>query len=151
MREAGRSSAQRLQTNSSTMTGTELYAAEDSIPDFTTAKSVMNMLQRHASLTDGFVCKSTAGRVVRLIQNYDSDVFTDEPEQLPAQWAFVWSQDPKKALPFISSSTSPYNKLDCCTFNGHVWQSGQDTNVWEPGTVNIKWTDLGTIESVMGS
>ncbi len=38
---------------------------------------------------------------------------------------------------------------NCCTHNGHVWQSGQDNNVWEPGTVNVKWTDLGSIEEVM--
>ena len=28
---------------------------------------------------------------------------------------------------------------------------GQDNNVWEPGTVNVKWADLGTIEEVMGA
>ena len=32
----------------------------------------------------------------------------------------------------------------------HVWQSGQDTNTWAPGTINIKWTDLGTVEEVQG-
>lgn len=151
MKETGMLSAKKLQEASSTMSGTELYAADSSIPDFVAAKALKNMLERHASKTDGFICKSSAGSVVRLIQNYDSDIYTDEPEKLPAQWAFVWSQDPKKALPFFSLSTSPYNTLDCCTFNNHVWQSGQDNNVWEPGTINVKWTDLGTIESVMGS
>ena len=74
-----------------------------------------------------------------------------EPEELPAQWGFYWSDDPKKALPFVAMSTSPYMTGNCCTHNGHVWQSGQDNNVWEPGTVNVKWTDLGTIEEVMGA
>ena len=34
--------------------------------------------------------------------------------------------------------------------NGKVWESLVANNVWEPGTVNVKWTDLGTIEEVMG-
>ena len=102
-------------------------------------------MNRKAGQTDGFVCKSTAGRIVRLIQNYDSDVLTAEPEKLPAQWRFVWSTDPAKAQPFISLSTSPYATGDCCTHDGHVWRSGQDGNVWAPGTVGVKWDDLGAI------
>ena len=33
----------------------------------------------------------------------------------------------------------------------HVYRSGQDGNVWLPRTVNIQWTDLGTVEEVMGN
>lgn len=151
MRESGLRAAQQLQENSSTMDGTALYAAEDSIPDFKAAVAAKNMLNRKAGQTDGFVCRSTAGRVVRLIQNYDSSIYTQEPEELPAQYRFVWSKDPKKALPFISLSTSPYATGECCTSDGHVWSSGQDGNVWAPGTTGVKWTDLGTIEEVMGT
>ena len=43
------------------------------------------MLERKA----GFVCRSTAGRVVRLLQPYDSTIYnTQEPEELEAQWGF---------------------------------------------------------------
>lgn len=149
MRKTGLSAAADFQVRSVDMTGTEMYQEEDFIPDFQAAKAAKNMLERKAGQEDGFVCKSTAGRVVRLIQNYDSEVYTQEPEDLPAQWRFVWSTDPEKALPFISISTSPYATGDCCTFGGHVWRSGQDGNVWEPGTINVKWDDLGTIEDVM--
>ena len=128
----------------------ELYAAEGSIPDFQAAKAAKNMLQRKAGEKDGFVCRSSAGRVVRLIQVYDSDTYPEEPENLPAQWRFVWSTDPKKALPFIELTTSPYATGDCCTYDGHVWRSGQDTHTWAPGSVGVKWDDLGTIEEVMG-
>ena len=98
----------------------------------------------------GFVCKSTAGRVVRLLQVYDSDIYTQEPEELSAQWGFVWSTDPAHALPFVAISTSPYNTGECCAHGGHVWRSGQDGNVWEPGTANVKWDDLGPVEGVSG-
>lgn len=150
MREYGMRWAQDLQETSEGMTGTELYEKEDYIPDFSAAVAKKNMLERKAGKTDGFLCRSSAGRIVRLIQNYNSDTYPQEPEELPAQWGFYWSDDPKKALPFVAMSTSLYNTGDCCTHNGHVWRSGQDNNVWESGTVNVKWTDLGTIEEVMG-
>ncbi len=144
-RQRGYEAAKAVQAASETMTGTELNAVDDRIPSFVAACKTKNMMDRKAGQADGFVCKSSAGRVVRLIQNYDSSVYTDEPEELPAQWRFVWSTDPNKALPFIALSTSPYATGDCCTHDGHVWRSGQDGNVWEPGTVGVKWDDLGEI------
>ena len=130
MKEKGKLDATDLQTRSAGMTGTELYAEDGKIPSFAAAVARKNMLERKV----GFVCRSTAGRVVKLLQNYDSTVYPQEPEDLPAQWGFQWSTDPKKALPFIALSTSPYAKDDCCTHDGHVWRSGQDNNVWAPGT-----------------
>ena len=87
----------------------------------------------------GFVCKSTAGRVVRLIQNYDSDIYPQEPEELPAQWGFVWSTDPAKALPFIVLSTSPYMTGDCCTEEGIAYRSVMDNNIHAPGAYPAGW------------
>ena len=151
LRRAGKSAAVNLQAESPSMNGTELCAAEEYIPDFQAAKAAKNMLERKAGQKDGFVCRSSAGRVVRLLQVYDSEIYPQEPEELPAQWGFYWSDDPKKALPFIAMATSPYMTGNCCTFDGHVWRSGQDDNVFEPGAVGAQWTDLGTIEEVMGA
>lgn len=64
-------------------------------------------------MTDGFICKYSAGRVVRLIHNYDSEAYPDEPEKLAAQWGSVWNQNPDKAKPFIALATSPYMNGDC--------------------------------------
>ena len=138
MQQAGLSQAQAIQAQASGMTGTELYAQEDYIPDFQAAKAAKNMLER----SPGFVCRSTAGRVVRLLQVYDSTVYTQEPEDLPAQWGFVWSTDPAKALPFIAMSTSPYDTGECCTENGHVYRSTMDNNVWAPSGYPDGWEDL---------
>ena len=150
MRRYGLTEAKKLQENSATMTGTELYDSENFIPDFRAAVEIKNMLDRHAGTTDGFVCRSTAGRVCRLLQPYDSTIYTDEPENLPAQWGFAWSTDPDKALPFVELATSPYNTGDCCTYPAedetiHVYRSGQDGNVWPPRTLNVQWTDLGPV------
>lgn len=145
MYDKGKADAADLQERSSTMTGTQLYAEEEKIPDFQAAKAVMNMLQRPV----GFVCRSSAGRVVKLLQVYDSDTYPQEPEELAAQWGFVWSKDPRKALPFIQLSTSTYATGECCTAAGHVWRSKQDGVNWSPETNPEFWDDLGTIEEVM--
>lgn len=134
----GHEAAQYIQTNADSMTGTELYAADDRIPSFEKALKKANMLDRPA----GFTCKSTAGRIVRLIQPYDSTVYTQEPEELPAQWGFKWSTDPKKALPFISISTSPYNTGECCSVNGMVYRSAMDNNVWSPVDYPSGWEEV---------
>lgn len=139
MRKSGKAVAESLQTDAANMTGTELYAAEDYIPDFAAAVAKKNMLERKAGMTDGFVCRSSAGRVVRLIQNYDSSIYTQEPEDLPAQWGFVWSTDPEKALPFVAISTSPYMTGDCCTENDIVYRSTIDNNVWAPSAYPQGW------------
>lgn len=148
LKRNGLAAAKILQEKAAEMTGTELYAEEEYIPDFQAACKKQNMLTRKASMTDGFVCRSTAGHVVRLLQNYDSTVYVHEdgtpwePEELPAQWGFKWSTDPAKARPFIAVSTSPYNTGECCTHDGKTWRSGQDGNVWEPGTPNVKWEEV---------
>lgn len=137
-RQRGRAAAQEIQTKSPEMTGTELYAADDRIPRFAAACVKLNMLERPV----GFVCKSTAGRVVRLLQVYDSTIYTQEPEELPAQWGFVWSTDPAKALPFVAISTSPYNTGECCTEDGKTYRSKYDGNVHAPSAWPDGWEEV---------
>ena len=127
-----------VQAKADDMTGTELYAVDDRIPAFLAAREKKNMADRNI----GFVCKSTAGRVVRLIQPYDSDIYTAEPEELPAQWGFKWSTAPKKALPFVALSTSPYMIGDCCLdTEGKAKRSTIDNNVWAPEDYPAGWED----------
>lgn len=137
-RQRGRVAAQEVQSRASEMTGTELNAVDDRIPRFAEAVKKMNMKDRLV----GFVCKSTAGRVVKLIQPYDSNIYTAEPEELSAQWGFVWSTDPAKALPFIALSTSPYNEGECCTENGAVYRSNMSGNVWAPSAYPSGWNKV---------
>ena len=134
----GLADAADLQSRAPEMDGTALYAEEDKIPDFQAARQAKNMLQRAA----GFICRSTAGRVVRLLQVYDSTIYPGEPETLPAQWGFVWSKDPRKALPFIALSTSPYGKGECCTEGGKIYRSTIDNNVWAPSAYPRGWEEV---------
>lgn len=134
----GQLAAQQLQDQAGTMTGTELYAADDRIPRFCAAAAKKNMLERPV----GFVCKSSAGRVVKLLQPYDSGIYTAEPEELSAQWGFLWSTDPEKALPFVALSTSPYMTGDCCTEGGKVYRSRIDGNIWGPMAYRQGWEEV---------
>ena len=138
MYKQGRADALDLQARAPLLTGTELNAEDSKIPAFQTAKERMNMLDRSA----GFVCKSSAGRVVKLLQPYDSNIYPQEPEQLSAQWGFVWSDDPAKALPFISLSTSPYMTGNCCTENGITYRSRIHNNVWAPSGYPAGWEQV---------
>lgn len=142
MKAQGLADATDLQTRASEMDGTALYAEQQKIPDFQAAKAKANMLTRKAGQDDGFVCRSTAGRVVRLIQAYDSNTYPQEPEELPAQWGFVWSNDPADALPFVAMSTSPYQTGNCCTKNGKVYRSTIDDNVWAPSAYPQGWDEV---------
>ena len=135
MYEEGQRNALDFQERSASMTGTEMYAQEEKIPEFKSAVKKQNMLERKA----GFVCKSTVGRVVVLLQPYDSTIYTEEPEKYPSMWGFKWSDDPKKALPFIAISTSPYMKRNCCTEEGIVYRSKMDNNVWSPSDYPQAW------------
>lgn len=135
MYEEGRRQALDLQQRSGSLSGTQLNAEDALIPGFQAAKQTMNMLLRDP----GFVCKSSAGRVVKLLQVYDSNIYPQEPEELPTQWGFVWSTDPAKARPFVAMSTSPYMKGDCCTENGSTYRSRIDNNVWAPSAYPAGW------------
>ncbi len=135
MRDYGKMKALDLQLQAPDMSNTELVAQADFIPRFVNARATLNMLQR----TAGFVCQSSAGRVVRLVQPYDSDVYTGEPEELPAQWGFVWSTDPDKALPFVAVATSPYMIGDCCTESEQIWRCVVDNTVHAPSAYPDAW------------
>lgn len=139
MRRSGKLIAAELQNRSFDMTGTALNGEKDFLPEFKAAAKKMNMLNRPV----GFVCKSSAGRVVKLLQPYDSTIFTQEAEELPAQWGFVWSDDPAHALPFVAMSTSPYMKGNCCTDEGKTYRSLMDNNVWRPSEYPQGWEVAG--------
>lgn len=139
MRESGRIIAKDLQNDAPDMTNAELYSHFNFFPKFNPEKQYLNY-------PVGYVCVSPSGNIVKLLQPYDSTIYTDAPEDLPSQWGFKWPTDPKYATPFVSLSTSPYMIDECCTFNGHVWRSGMNNNVWEPGTVGVSWEDLGPTE-----
>ena len=135
MKKYGKAAAEALQLKADDMTGTELYEEFAFIPSFYAACAKKNMLER----TVGFVCRSPQGRVVKLLQPYDSTIYTGEPEELPAQWGFKWSTNPKYALPYIKSAESTYGVGECCLWNDEVYASTIPNNVYSPGEYPQGW------------
>lgn len=129
LKQYGKNIATEVQNKAEEITGTELNEMADFIPSFVVACEKKNMLERKI----GFVCRSPKGRVVKLIQNYDSTIYTQEPEELLAQWRFVWSKNPKHARVFIALSTSPYDMDDCCIGSDDViYRSKINFNIYDP-------------------
>ena len=139
MQAQGKADAEKLQEKAGEMTNMELYAERYKMPAFRKVLEKTNMLQLKAGQKDGFVCVSSAGTVCRLLQNYDSAIFTGEPEKLPAQWGRVWSDDPAEAKEFTADANSPYHKGNCCMENGQVFRSKMDGNVHPPSAYPDGW------------
>ena len=133
--ELGELAAQKIQNGAKDMTNTELVANSPLTP-------VFNPTNDYLHKPAGYVCHTEDNNVWRLLQPYDSSIFTDPPQNLPAQWAPVWTQDPNDARPFVAISTAPYSKGDCCLFNGEVYRSTIDNNVWSPKNYPLGWDEL---------
>lgn len=125
MKQHGKNMAIDLQKRAPEMEGTELYSEISFIPNFNPEKQYLNY-------PIGYVCKSPSGRLVKLLQPYDSTIFIQEPEELTAQWGFYWSKNIEDALPFVSIATSPYMVGDCCEYEGIIYRSLIDNNTWSP-------------------
>ena len=138
----GREDALKIQNDATKMSGTELNAVDDRIPSFQAAIKNKNMQER----APGFVCKTTAGHVVRLLEPYDSDVLREEPEYLTDYWRFIWSKDPSKAQSFIAVLNSPYMIDECCSENGVIYASNIDNNMCPPSNSNYYWRRVGLLE-----
>lgn len=141
LKAQGKADAEALQAKAPKLSGTELNGEAAKIPLFTESCKVKNMLERPI----GFVCLSSARRVVKLLQVYDSNIYTQEPEMLPAQWGFVWSNDPAHARPFVAMSTSPYMKGNVCTWGLEIYRSKIDNNVWSPEGYPQGWELMGHV------
>ncbi len=140
MRKYGLYNAQNLQTASENMTGTEIIEQVDFIPMFSTAVNIVNR-------TAGYLVKTTAGNVCKLLSPYDSDTYPGQPEEYPSLWGFKFSTDPTQAKAFMGSSTSTYGIGECCTDapddapdDVKVYRSIYDgANVWRPTEMPSFW------------
>ena len=81
MKAQGQADALELQAKAPEMSGTEINAESGKLPLYSEAVKVKNTLDRPI----GFVCVSDAGRAVKLVQPYDSNIYTQQPEELRAQ------------------------------------------------------------------
>jgi hypothetical protein len=141
MQEYGAKRAAELQANAANMTSDELYENIDLLPMFNVAIKVKNMQERPI----GFTCRTAEGLVVRLIENYDTEVIKDEPEFVPAYYKFFYSTNPYKALPFVLNANSPYMTNEYCVEKSLVYCSTKDDNLLPPSESTDGWKLVGAI------
>lgn len=68
------------------------------------------------------------------------------PDAAPSLWAKVLSGQSGEVGEWEQPDASNgYSIGDRVTHNGHLWESTQDDNVWEPGATGAPWTDLGEV------
>lgn len=69
------------------------------------------------------------------------------PNAAPSLWALILpGQDGSGVEVGVwqqPESTNGYAEGDRVIYDGHLWESTQDDNVWRPGDVGAPWTDLG--------
>lgn len=66
------------------------------------------------------------------------------PPAVPAIWELV-QDEPDEYLPWVqpTGAHDAYNIGDRVTFNGHLWESRINANVWSPAVYPAGWLDLG--------
>lgn len=86
------------------------------------------------------------GNLVKCLQAHTSQP-NWAPNAAPSLWTLILpGQDGSGVEVGVwqqPGSTNGYSTGDRVIHAGHMWESTQDNNVWEPGAVGAPWTDLG--------
>ena len=142
-RDRGRAAALNLAARAPEMDGTAIIAEQSHIPAW----------REDAVYTDkhiGYPVQD-GDQVYTILQAHTpANNPGMRPADLPAIYSIKHTTDPARAKPYVApnGTSGMYMTGDCCTYEGHIWRSGQDNNVWVPGTPGVKWDDLGPAEEV---
>lgn len=86
------------------------------------------------------------GLLVKCLQTHTSQPDW-APNAAPSLWALVLpGQDGSGVVVGIwiqPGADNGYDEGDKELYNGHIWESTQNDNIWKPGDVGAPWTDLG--------
>lgn len=134
MRSTGESKARALRESANAMTGTEIIAQEDYVPDWRedgdyTAAPIGTPVQH-------------AGQVYTLLQPHSASHYPGtSPAALAALWRVKHTTDPEKAKPWVKpTSTSDMYLVDECMIwtDGLVYRCKSDT-VYSPAEYAPAW------------
>ena len=144
-RQRGKAAALNLAVRAPEMTGTAIIAEQDHVP-------VWNENAVYKVEHIGFPVQDDDQVYTILQPHTPAHNPGSRPADLPAIYSIKHTTDPAKAKPYMApnGTSGMYMTGDCCTYNGRVWCSDQDNNIWVPGTVGVKWVDIGPIEEVLG-
>lgn len=133
MKEIGKEAVAAMQAEAPELDGTAIIDRESDIPDFDPSKQYLNW-KTGSVVRDG-------GQVWKLIQPYDSTIYTDTPDKMRAQWGLCHTKDPAKAKPYIAplGQSGTYMIGECCTVEEVIYRSKIDNNVWNPPEYPDGW------------
>lgn len=141
MKAIGLQAAKVLQEQAPDLTGTQIIDRETDVPEFDPAVQYLNWKV-------GSVVRDE-DQVWKLLQPYDSTIYTDKPVNLRAQWGLCHTKNPKKAKPYVEpqGTSGMYMKDECCLENDTVYVSTIDNNVWHPESYPAGWSKYVEITS----
>lgn len=144
MRVQGKADALELQERAPSMTGTEIIAEENKIPDFDPAKDYTSWKAGSPVADDG--------QVWVLIQPHNAAHYPGRPADNRALWGLAHTKDPAKAKRYVAPyGTSGLWMVDeVCIYPNkegvdHIYRNKHDNNEYPPETLNVenRWEDLG--------
>ncbi|MBR6604635.1 MAG: hypothetical protein IKK92_01985 [Prevotella sp.] len=144
-RQRGKAAALNLAVRAPEMTGTAIIAEQDHVPNWNE-----NAVYKAEHI--GFPVQDNDQVYTILQPHTPAHNPGSRPADLPAIYSIKHTTDPVKAKPYMApnGTSGMYMTGDCCTYNGRVWRSDQDNNIWVPGTAGVKWIDIGPVEEVFG-
>lgn len=86
-----------------------------------------------------------ADQVYKLWQAHDA---TNQPDWTPDKAVSLWdichTTDPAKAKPYVTpqGTRGMYQIGDVCTYNGVIYRSTMDNNVWQPSAYPQGWEEV---------
>ena len=134
LRRQGKASALALREKAPEMTGTELIAEEDFIPDFGPKKDYSKW-PVDSPVRD-------EGQVWTLLIPHNAAHYDGRPSSLRALWGLAHTKDPAKAKPYVApfGTSGLYMKDECMRWeDGFVYRSILDDNAYTPESYPDGW------------
>ena len=67
------------------------------------------------------------------------DTETNTPDAAPTLWSDISYRDGIRIIPETISAADAFAKGELGWWDGHIYKSGMDGNVWTPGTQGAPW------------
>ena len=135
-RDRGRMAALALQDKAPEMTGTEIIAQEDHVPNWDAKKDYTGWKAGYPVADEG--------QVWVLLQPHNAAHYTGRPSTLRALWGLAHTTAPAKAKPWVApfGTSGLYMAGECCTENGSTYRSTQDNNAYSPSAYPANWEQV---------
>ena len=136
LRRQGKASALTLRDKAKDMTGTELIAEEDFVPDFDPKKDYTSW-PINSPVRD-------EGQVWLLLIPHNAAHYTGRPADLRALWGLAHTTDPEKAKAWVApyGTSGLYQRGECCKVDGVVYRSTEDNNPYSPTDYPAWWSKV---------